>query len=156
MLGFPQTWIIIWPENLELFECTFVNSNHGFMYLYWGEVWVWSLCHKAQIGGVLRWCLSFCTFLPSPYKIMEPNQSEHQCFDHLSNQDPSPTIAQLGQEARSRKSPDCFKLHPLWSMEAKCSCEPSTQQNLFCSLSQIRLNTILSLSSAGNSFDLMA
>ncbi len=88
-------------------------------------------------------------FLPSPYKIMELNQSGHQCLDHLSNQDPSPLIAQFGQEARSRKSPDCF-------MEAKCSCEPSTQHNVFCSLPQICLNTILSLSSAGHSFDLIA
>ncbi len=123
------------PENLffiysELFGCIFVNSNQSFMYLYW-EAWVWSLCHQAQIGGVSQWCLSFCKFLPSPYKIMELNQSDHQCLDHLSNQDPSPSIAQFGQEARSRKSPDCFKLHPLRIMEAKCSYEPSTQQNIF-------------------------
>ncbi len=47
------------PENLffivwVLFGCIFVNSNQGFMYLYWGEAWVWSLCHQAQIGGVSR------------------------------------------------------------------------------------------------------
>ncbi len=48
-----------------------------------------------------------------------------------SNQDPSPSIAQFGQEARSRKSPDCFKLHPLRIMKAKCSCEPSSQHNFF-------------------------
>ncbi len=151
------------PENLffhsQLFWCIFVNSNQGFMYLYWGEAWVWSLCHQAQIGGVSQWCLSFCKFLPAPYKIMELNQSDHQCLDHLSNQDPSPSIAQFGQEARSRKSPDCFKLHPLRIVEAKCSCEPSTQLNtaeFFCSLPQICLNTIPSLSSAGHSFDLMA
>ncbi len=75
--------------------------------------------------------MSFCKFVPSPYKIMELNQSDHQCLDHLSNQDPAPSIAQFGQEARSRKSPDCFKLHPLRIMEAKCSCEHSTQQNSF-------------------------
>ncbi len=124
------------PDNLffivwELFGCIFVNSNQGFMYLYWGEAWVWSLCYQAQIGGVSQWCLSFCKFLLSPYKIIELNQSDHQCLDHLSNQDPSPSIAQFGQEARSRKSPDCFKLHPLRIMEAKCFCEPSTQQNYF-------------------------
>ncbi len=56
---------------------------------------------------------------------MELNQSDHQCLDHLSNQDPFTSIAQFGQEARSRKSPDCFKVHPLRIMEAKCSCEPS-------------------------------
>ncbi len=39
---------------------------------------------------------------------MELKQSDHQCLDHLSNQDPSPTIAQFGQEARSKKSPDFF------------------------------------------------
>ncbi len=122
------------PDNLffivwELFWCIFVNSNQSFIYLYWEEAWVWSVCHQAQIGGVSQWCLSFCKFLPSPYKIMELNQSDHQCLDHLSNQNPSPSIAQFGQEARSRKSPDCFKLHPLRIVEAKCSCEPSTQQN---------------------------
>ncbi len=96
------------PENLlffivwELFGCIFVNSNQGFMYLYWGEAWVWSLCYQALIGGVSQWYLSFCKFLLSPYKIIELNQSDHQCLDHLSNQDPSPSIAQFGQEARSR------------------------------------------------------
>ncbi len=153
MLGFPQTWIrFIRSENLFFFGCIFVNSSHGFKYLYW-EAWVWSLCHQAQIGGVLQWCFLFYKFLPSSYKIMELNQNDHQCLDPLSNQDPSPWIAQFGQEARSRTSPGCFKLHPLRIMEAKCSCEPSTQQNYFCSLPQICLNTILSLSSAGHSFD---
>ncbi len=43
-----ELWFIR-PENLfffivwELFGCIFVNSNQGFMYLYWGEAWVWSL-----------------------------------------------------------------------------------------------------------------
>lgn len=99
-----------------------------FMYLYWGEAWVLSLCYQAQIGGVSQWCLSFCKFLPSPDKITQLNQSDHQCLDHLSYQDPSPSIAQFGHGARSRKSPDCFKLHPLRIMKAKSSCEPSTQQ----------------------------
>ncbi len=35
------------------------------MCLHWGEDWVWPHHHKAQIGGVLQWCLSFCRFLPS-------------------------------------------------------------------------------------------
>ncbi len=29
---------------------------------------------------------------------MELKQSDQQCLDHLSNQDPSPSIAQFGQE----------------------------------------------------------
>ncbi len=94
----------------------------------WGEAWVLSLYDQAQIGGVSQWCLSFCKFLPSPDKITQLNQSDHQCLDHLSYQDPSPSIAQFGHGARSRKSPDCFKLHPLRIMKAKSSCEPSTQQ----------------------------
>ncbi len=40
-----------------------------------------------------------------------------------SKQDPSPSIAQFGQEARSRKSPGCFKLHPLRIMDVTRSCE---------------------------------
>ncbi len=99
-----------------------------FIYLYWGEAWVLSLYDQAQIGGVSQWCLSFCKFLPSPDKITQLNQSDHQCLDHLSYQDPSPSIAQFGHGARSRKSPDCFKLHPLRIMKAKSSCEPSTPQ----------------------------
>ena len=34
-----------------------------------GEASVWPLCHEAQIGGVLRWGLSFWRFLPSPHRI---------------------------------------------------------------------------------------
>ncbi len=140
-------------HSQELFGCIFVNS----MYLYWGEAWVWSLCHQAHIGGVSQWCLSFCKFLPSPYKIMELNQSDHQCLDHLSNQDPSPSMAQFGQEARSWKSPDCFKLHPLRTMKAKCSCEPSTffvvfprsvsTQSCLSALQAIPLTSLLSFCS---------
>ncbi len=44
------------------FRCFFVNSKCVFMCLHWGEDWVWSQQHKAQIGGVLQWCLSFCSF----------------------------------------------------------------------------------------------
>ncbi len=96
----------------------FVHSNHGLMYLYWGDAWVWSLCHQAQIGGVSQWC-----------------------FSHLYIRSWSSTICvlitsltktlRLLSLARSRKSPGCFKRHTLRIMEAKCSCEPSTQQNCF-------------------------
>ncbi len=38
-----------------------------------GPLGAFLYCHKAQIGGVLRWCLSFCKFFPSAYMIMELN-----------------------------------------------------------------------------------
>ncbi len=95
--------------------------------------------------AIKQGCLSFCKFLPSPYKIMELNQSDHRCLDHLSNQDLSPSIAQFGLEARSRKSPDCIKLHPLGIMEAKCSCEPSTLQH-FCVVFPRSVSTLSCLS----------
>ncbi len=102
VFGFPQTCIRNWGSSdqrifffivWELFRCSFVNSNQGFMYLYWGEG---NFANKPRLMGVSQWCLSFCKFLPSPYKIMELKQSDHQCLDHLSNQDPSLSIAQFG------------------------------------------------------------
>ncbi len=55
------------------FRCFFVNFKCVFMCLHWREDWVWPHCYKAQIGGVLQWCLSFCRFLLSEYTIMELN-----------------------------------------------------------------------------------
>ncbi len=40
----------------------FANSKCVFFCLHWGEDWVWPHRHKAQIGGVLQRCLSFCRF----------------------------------------------------------------------------------------------
>ncbi len=55
------------------FRCLFANSKCVFMCLHWGEDWVLPHWLKAQIGGVLQWCLSFCRFLLSPHMIMEFN-----------------------------------------------------------------------------------
>ncbi len=49
------------------------NPKCVFMCLPWGEDWVWPHRHKAEIGGVLQWCLSFCRFLLSPQIIMQLN-----------------------------------------------------------------------------------
>ncbi len=98
--GSLQTWCLelrfIRPDNiiyhslrvLKVLFCKFQVS----ICLHWGEDWVWPHCHKAQIGGVLQWCLSFCRFLPSPHMIMELNYSDHQVLGHSSNQSPSPSI----------------------------------------------------------------
>ncbi len=96
-----------------------------FMCLHWREDWVLPHCHKAQIAGVLQWCLSFCRFLLSTHTIMELNCSGHQVIHHHSNQSPSPSIAQFGQEASSKKNPGCFKLLPLRVTETTCFCDPS-------------------------------
>ncbi len=55
------------------FRCFYANSKCVFIGLHWGEDWVWPHRHKAQIDGVLQWCLSFCRFLLSPHMIMELN-----------------------------------------------------------------------------------
>ncbi len=55
------------------FRCFFANSKCVFMCLHWREDWVLPHHHKAQIGGVLQWCLSFCRFLLFPHMIMELN-----------------------------------------------------------------------------------
>ncbi len=65
--------IILFLRVWGSFRCCFANSKCAFMCLHWGEDWVWPHRHKAQIGGVLQWCLSFCWFLPSAYMIMELN-----------------------------------------------------------------------------------
>ncbi len=63
--------------------------------------------------------------------IMELDYSDYQVVDHHSNQSPSPSIAQFGQEASSRKSPGCFKHLPLRVTETTCFWEPSMKQNCF-------------------------
>ncbi len=107
------------------------------MCLHWGEDWVWPHRHKAQIGGVLLWCLSFCRFLLSPHMIMELTLSDNQVLGHHTNQSPSPSIAQFGQEASSRKNPGCFKLLLLRVTETTCICDPSMQHIFFWTLLQM-------------------
>ncbi len=64
------------------------------------------------------------------------NKSEHQVLGHQSNQGPSPSIAQFGQEASSRKSPGCFKLIQLRVTEI-CFCEPPVKLIFFWTLPQM-------------------
>ncbi len=79
--GFLQTWCLEVHQTREScsltvwgsFRCFLANSKCVFMCLHWGEDWVWPHRHKAQIGGVLQWCLTFCRFLPSAYMITELN-----------------------------------------------------------------------------------
>ncbi len=77
------------------FRWFFANSKCVLMCLHWREDWALPHCHKAQIGGVLQWCLSFCRFLLSPHMIMELKQSDHQVLRHHTNQSPSPSVAQF-------------------------------------------------------------
>ncbi len=65
--------IILFLTVWGSFRSFSANSKCVFMCLHWGEDWVWPHRHKAQIGGVLQWCLSFCKFLRSAYMIMELN-----------------------------------------------------------------------------------
>ncbi len=123
--------IILFLTVWGSFRCIFVNFKRVFMCLHWGEDWVWPHRLKAQIGGVLQWCLSLCRFLLSPHMIMELNYSDHQILRHHSNQRPSASIAQFGQEASSKKNPGCFKLLPLRVTETTFFCDPSMKQNFF-------------------------
>ncbi len=58
-------------------------------------------------------------------------KSDHQVLGHHSNQSPSPSIAQFGQEASSKKNPGCFKIIPLKEIKTTCFCDPSMKQNFF-------------------------
>ncbi len=127
-------------------------SKCVFFCLHWGEDWVRPHHHKAWVVGVLQRCLSFCRFFLSPHMIMEL-KSDHQVLGHHSNQSPSPSIAQFGQEASSKKNPGCFKLIPkgnkdymlLWSFnEAEFFMNTSTD---------VWLDANLFLSSTNCSFD---
>ncbi len=76
---------------------------------------------------------------------------------HHTNQSLSPSIAQFGQEASSRKNPGCFKLLLLRVTETTCICDPSMKQNFFLNTSpDVWLDTNLSLSCTGSYFDLKA
>ncbi len=123
-------------------------SKCVFFCLHWGEDWVWQHHHKAQIDVVLQWCLSFCRFLLSPHMIMELNYIDRQDVRQHSNQSPSLSIAQFGQETSSKKNPSCFKLLPLRVTETTCFCDPSMKQNIFLNSSpDVCLDTNLFLSS---------
>ncbi len=95
--GFLQTWCLNWASSDQIilflksegplgafFFCA--NSKCVFMCLTWREDWTLPHCHKAQIVGVLQWCLSFCRFLLSPHMIVEFNYCDHQVLRHHSNQ----------------------------------------------------------------------
>ncbi len=106
----------------------FANSKCVFMCLRWGEDCIWPHQHKAQIGGLLQWCLSFCGFLLSPHMIMELNWVTIRFLVTTLTKD---LLHQFGQEDSSKKNPGCFKLLPLRVMETTCFCETSMKQNCF-------------------------
>ncbi len=65
--------IILFLTVWGSFRCFFVNSKCVFFCLHWGKDWVWPHQHKAQIGGLLQRCFSFCRHLLSAYTIIELN-----------------------------------------------------------------------------------
>ncbi len=151
------------PENLlshslrAFWVLFFANSKCVFMCLHGGKDCIWPHQHKAQIGGVLQWCLSFCRLLLFPHMIMEFNKSDHRVLGHHSNQSPSPSIVQFCLEASSRKSPGCSKLLPFRVTETTWFCDASMQHNFFLNSSpDVWFDAILSLSSTCSLFDLRA
>ncbi len=149
--GFLLTWCL---ELRIVFLClgAFFNSMCVFMCLHRGEDWVWPHRHKAQIGGVLQWCLFFCRFLPSAYMIMELNKDDHQVLGHQSRQGPSPSIAQFGWVTSSWMSPGRPFFHSR-IMETTMLLGTFSAAEIFCCLPQIcaSIQSCL-LSSAGSSF----
>ncbi len=107
------------------------------MCLHWGEDWVWPNHHESQIGRVLQWCLSLD--FSHLHMIIKLNLSEHQVLGHHTNQAPSPSVAQFGKEASSRKNPGCFKLLPLreFCEPSTRFCVPSMKQNVFWTLPRV-------------------
>uniref|UniRef100_UPI00358F3A5E solute carrier family 45 member 4-like isoform X2 n=1 Tax=Myxine glutinosa TaxID=7769 RepID=UPI00358F3A5E len=105
------------------------------------------------------WGLVFCSSTTSVLSgSLELSQSDHRVLGHLSYQGSSPPTAQICRAASSRKSPGCSKLLPFKNYGGHCALG-----NLQCSRDfflwaspDLCLDTILSLSSAGSSFDLMA
>ncbi len=139
------------------FWCFFAYSKCVFMCLHGGKDCIWPHQHKAQIGGVLQWCLSFCRLLLFLHMIIEFNKSDHQVLGHHSNQSPSPSIVQFCLEASSRKSPGCSKLLPFRVTETTWFCDASMQHNFFLNSSpDVWFDAILSLSSTCSLFDLRA
>ncbi len=90
----------------------FANSRCVFMCLHWGEDCIWPHQHKAQIGGVLQWCLSFCRF---PIRFLVTTL----------------TKALLHQLLSLARRPGRVKLLPLRLTETTCFCETSMQHNFF-------------------------
>ncbi len=85
---------------------------------------------------------------------MELNSSDHQLLGHHSNQSPSPSIAQFGQEASSEKNPGSFKPLPLRVTETTCFCNPSMKNMFFLNSSpDVWLGPNQFLSSTDCSFD---
>ncbi len=66
---------------------------------------------------------------------------------------PSPSVAQFGQEASSKKNPGCFKLLPLRVTETTCFCDPSMKPIFLNSSPDVWLDAILFLISTDCSFD---
>ena len=90
-------------------------------------------------------------------KLLELCLSDHGVFGHLRDQGPSPPIAQFGQVASSRKSVGGSKLLPFKQMEATVFFGTFKAAEMFWYPSPfLCLDTILSLISTHNSFDLMA
>ena len=84
-------------------------------------------------------------------------QSDHRVLGHLPDQGRSPLIAQFGRPASSMKSRGGCKLLTFKINGGHCYWGPSMLQKCFGSLHpDLCLDTILSLSSTNNSFDLLA
>ncbi len=107
------------------------------MCLTWREDWTLPHCHKAQIVGVLQWCLSFCRFLLSPHMIVEFNYCDHQVLRHHSNQSLHHQWFSLARRPALGRVLVVSNFLYLWVTETTCFCDPSMKQIFFWTLPQM-------------------
>ncbi len=69
----------------------------------------------------------------NPWPSLVGIPAYHIDYTTDSNQSPSPSIAQFGQEASSKNNPGCFKLLPLRVTETTRFCDPSNKADVFYS-----------------------
>ena len=151
--GFLQTWqscfhqFNLGPETLVSYSplgaflqlqagfhvfCFFATPSRLSCVFHWGEASAWTVCHKAQISGVLQWWLSFWKFLPSLHRI----SGEWFLVSSLTKALLPQLLSLARQPALGRVLvvPNFFYLRII---EATVLLGTSVQQNLFCTLPQI-------------------
>ncbi len=119
------------------FRCFFTNSKCVFMRLHWRDYWV---LHTAIKPRSMECCSDVCPSVDVSYLHIWSWSSTRVNIGFLVTtltKSPSPSVAQFGQEASSKKNPDCFQRLPLRVTETTCFCGSSLDMwldaNLFLS-----------------------
>ncbi len=114
------------------------------MHLHWRDYWV---LHTVIKPRSMECCSDVCPSVDVSYLHIWSWSSTRVNIGFLVTTltSPSPSVAQFGQEASSKKNPDCFKRLPLRVTETTCFCGSSLD---------VWLDANLFLSSTGSYFDL--